>query len=135
LCRLKKLLLTAMKKKVLIIENDHDLRTMVVYLLEEEGFETFSSPEPKNLEEILEFKPHVILIDEFINNQPGHRFCLKIKQSEKLKDIPVIILSTADDIELIVEECKANDYVKKPFDIREMVEKVVKTIDKAPLIV
>jgi two-component system phosphate regulon response regulator PhoB len=124
-----------MKKKVLIIENDHDIRMLVAYLLEEEGFETFSSPEPKHLDDILEFKPHVILIDEFVNNQPGHRFCLKIKQSKKLKDIPVIILSTADNIELIVEECKANDYVKKPFDINTMVEKVLNTLDNTPLIV
>ena len=130
---MKKLLLTSMKKKVLIIENDHDIRTLVVYLLEEEGFETFSSPEPKNLDEIVEFKPHVILIDEFINNQPGHRFCLKIKQSEKLKDIPVIIISTSDDIELIVKECKANDFVKKPFDIEVIVEKVLNIIDNTPL--
>lgn len=124
-----------MKKKVLIIENDHDIRMLVSYLLEEEGFETFSSPEPKSLEQIQEFKPNLILIDEFINNQPGHRFCLKIKQSEKLKDIPVIILSTADNIELIVEECKANDYIKKPFDIEVMVEKVLNIIDNTPLIV
>jgi two-component system phosphate regulon response regulator PhoB len=124
-----------MKKKVLIIENDHDIRMLVAYLLEEEGFETFSSPEPQKLDEILEFKPHVILVDEFINNKPGHRFCLKIKQSEKLKHIPVIILSTADNIELIVEECKANDYVKKPFDIEIMVEKVLNIIDNTPLIV
>jgi two-component system phosphate regulon response regulator PhoB len=124
-----------MKKKVLIIENDHDIRMVVTYLLEEEGFETFSSPEPKSLDGILEFKPHVIIIDEFINSKPGHRFCLKIKQSETLRHIPVIILSTADNIELIVKECKANDYVKKPFDIEVIVEKVLNIIDNKPLIV
>jgi two-component system phosphate regulon response regulator PhoB len=124
-----------MKKRVLIIENDHDIRMLVAYLLEEEGFETFSSPEPKNLDEILEFKPHVILVDEFVNNKPGHRFCLKIKRDKKLSTIPVIILSTADNIELIVKECKANDYVKKPFDIEVMVEKVLNIIDNTPLIV
>ena len=84
-------------------------------------------------DQILEFRPHVILIDEFINSQPGHRFCLKIKQSEKLRGIPVIILSTANNIELIVQECKANTYIKKPFDVQEMVEKVVSLIDNAPL--
>lgn len=122
-----------MKKKVLIIENDHDIRNIVAFILEEEGFETLSSPEPEDLDQILEFRPHVILIDEFINSQPGHRFCLKIKQSEKLRSIPVIILSTANDIELIVQECKANNYIKKPFDIQEMVEKVVGLIDNTPL--
>ncbi|HJP63424.1 MAG TPA: response regulator [Mucilaginibacter sp.] len=124
-----------MKRKVLIIENDQDIRNLVSFILEEEGFETFSCPEPKSLEEIHEFKPHVILIDEFINNQPGHRFCLKIKQSDQLKHIPVIILSTANNIELIVDECKANDYVRKPFDIQVMVDKVMNLIDNTPLTV
>jgi DNA-binding response OmpR family regulator len=124
-----------MKKKVLIVENDQDIRNLVSYILEDEGFETFSCPEPKDLEVIQEFKPHLILIDEFINNQPGHRFCLKIKQSDNLNKIPVIILSTANNIEMIVEECKANDYVRKPFDVQVMVDKVMNLIDNTPLIV
>jgi len=122
-----------MQKRVLIIENDQDIRTLVSFILEEEGFETLSCPEPKDLEPIHEFKPNVILIDEFINNQPGHRFCLKIKQSEKLNRIPVIILSTANNIEMIVEECKANDYVRKPFDVQVMIDKVMNLIDNTPL--
>src|ERR1700739_2299682 len=124
-----------MARRVLIIENDRDIRDLVAFILEEEGFETYSSPEPDNLDDILEFKPQVIMIDEFVNNRPGHRFCLKIKQAEKLKNIPVIILSTANNIELIVEECKANDYIKKPFDIEIMVKKVLNIIDNTPLIV
>jgi DNA-binding response OmpR family regulator len=124
-----------MKKKVLIIENDQDIRSLITLLLEEVGFETFSSPEPDKLDQILEFKPDIILIDEFINNRPGHRFCLKVKNNPELKDTPVVILSTANNIELIAEECKANDYVKKPFDISHMVEKVINVIDNKPLIV
>lgn len=124
-----------MTKRVLIIENDRDIRDLVAFILEEEGFETYSSPEPDTLNAILEFKPQVIMIDEFVNNKPGHRFCLKIKQAEKLRNIPVIILSTANNIELIVEECKANDYIKKPFDIDIMVQKVLNLIDNTPLIV
>jgi len=124
-----------MKKKVLIIENDQDIRSLITLLLEEVGFETFSCPEPDKLDQIIEFKPDVILIDEFINNKPGHRFCLKVKQNKELKNIPVVILSTANNIELIAEECKANDYVKKPFDINQMVEKVINVIDNKSLII
>jgi len=124
-----------MTKRILIIENDRDIRDLVAFILEEEGFETFSSPEPEQLDDILEFKPHLILIDEFINNRPGHRFCLQIKQAKNLKDIPVIILSTANNIELIVEECKANDYIQKPFDVDLMVQKVLNLIDNTSLIV
>jgi DNA-binding response OmpR family regulator len=50
-----------------------------------------------------------------------------------LAAIPVIILSTANDIELIATECEANDYIRKPFDVEEIVVKVVRNINHQPL--
>ena len=122
-----------MKKKVLVIENDRDIRDIVEYVLSQEGFETLSIPEPDTMADILRFNPDLILIDEFINSKPGHRLCLKVKQEKRLSHLPVIILSTANDIELIVSECKANDYLRKPFDIEAMIEKVLKVIGNQPL--
>ncbi len=122
-----------MKKKVLIIENDQDIRLIVDFILTEQDFITMSIPEPEDLLAIIPFRPDVILLDEFINSRPGHRLCRKIKQVAALKDVPVIILSTADDIELIAKECEANDYVRKPFDVEEMVDKVVRIVNHEPL--
>ena len=122
-----------MKRKVLVIENDHDIRDIVSFILEESGFTCLGVPEPEKLEHVAAFKPDIILIDEFINNKPGHRLCHRIKKHEKLAYIPVIILSTSNHIELIAKECEANDYVHKPFDIEELVGKVVRVIDNQPL--
>jgi len=122
-----------MKKKVLIIENDHDIRNIVEYILQEQGFETLSIPEPQDLSEIILFFPDVILLDEFINSQPGHRLCRKIKLVPDLATVPVIILSTASDIELIATECNANDYIGKPFDVEVMVEKVLRMVNHQTL--
>jgi two-component system phosphate regulon response regulator PhoB len=122
-----------MKKKVLIIENDQDIRHIVEFILNEQGFETLSTPEPEDLSEIIPFGPHVILLDEFINNRPGHRLCRKIKQVPALVTVPVIILSTANDIELIATECDANDYIRKPFDVEDMVGKVLRMVNHQPL--
>jgi DNA-binding response OmpR family regulator len=124
---------TGLTKKVLIIENDQDIRHIVALILEEQGFITLSIPEPEDLTEIIPFKPDIMLLDEFINNRPGHRLCRKIKQIDILKHIPVIILSTANDIELIATECEANDYIRKPFDIDDMVHTVVRTVNHQPL--
>jgi DNA-binding response OmpR family regulator len=118
-----------LKKKVLIIENDQDIRYIVEFILNEYGFETLSIPEPLNLSEIIPFHPDVILLDEFINSQPGHRLCKKIKQVQTLAAVPVIILSTANDIELIATECDANDYIGKPFDVDDLVSKVIRIVD------
>lgn len=122
-----------MRKKVLIVENDQDIRNIMEFILEEQGFDTLSTPEPENLDEIVPFKPDLILLDEFINNRPGHRLCKKIKQVDALKNIPVIILSTANDIEMIATECNANDYISKPFNVSDMIDKVIRLVDHLPL--
>ncbi|MBC7399619.1 MAG: response regulator [Mucilaginibacter sp.] len=120
-------------KKVLIIENDEDIRHIVEFILQEQGFKTLSIPEPEDLSEIIPFAPNVILLDEFINSKPGHRLCRKIKQVAALAAIPVIILSTANDIELIAAECEANDHIRKPFEVEDIVDKVVRMVNHQPL--
>lgn len=117
----------------MIIENDQDIRHIVEYVLNEHGFETLSIPEPQDLSAIAPFRPDVILLDEFINSKPGHRLCRKIKKVRALAVIPVIILSTANDIELIAAECEANDHIRKPFDVEDMVAKVVRMVNHPPL--
>lgn len=117
----------------MIIENDQEIRSIMEFILEEQGFETLSTPEPEGLDEIIPFKPDLILLDEFINNNPGHRLCKKIKQVDGLKNIPVIILSTANDIEIIATECNANDYISKPFNVSDMIDKVMRLVNHLPL--
>jgi len=116
-------------KKVLIIENDFDIRAIVATILEDAGFAAHSIPEPDNVAEILGYLPDIILIDDLINKKPGHRLCLQIKADVRLTDIPVIVLSTDNDIELIAKACQANDYIRKPFDLQEMVDKVVRVVN------
>ena len=122
-----------MKKHILIIENDADIRSIVDFILQEQGYETLSIPEPENLSSLISFSPDVILLDEFINSQPGHRLCLKIKKLPALASIPVVILSTANNIELIAAECQANDFIRKPFDVEDLVEKVLRLLNHQPL--
>lgn len=123
-----------MKKRVLIIENDQDIRHIVEYILNEQGFETMSISEPEDLTSIIPFQPDVILLDEFINNRPGHRLCKKIKKVSALALVPVIILSTSNDIEILATECDANDYIRKPFDVEDVVGKVLRIVGHQPLV-
>lgn len=119
---------------MLIIENDQDIRHIVEYILESHGFNTLSIPEPDDLANLVAFAPDIILLDELINGNPGHRLCHKIKRTTALAAIPVIILSTVNDIELIAKECEANDHIGKPFDLEDLVAKVRRILDHQPLI-
>jgi two-component system phosphate regulon response regulator PhoB len=123
-----------LKRKVLIIENDQEIRNIISYILEDAGFMTSSIPEPDSLAQAARFNPHVILIDEFVNSKPGHRLCVEIKQVKELLHVPVIVLSTANNIEQIATDCQANDYIRKPFDVAELVSKVVHVLDSQSLV-
>jgi DNA-binding response OmpR family regulator len=118
----------------LIIENDQDIRLIVEFILNDQGFKTLSTPEPDELSDIIDFNPDLILLDEFINSKPGHRLCRKIKQVPALQHVPVIILSTANNIEMIAAECNANDFIRKPFDVEDMIAKVMQCIDHQSLL-
>ncbi|HVS93444.1 MAG TPA: response regulator [Mucilaginibacter sp.] len=119
-----------MTKKVLIIENDADIRNLIAFILEEEGFTVAGMPSPEALDAIVRHQPDLILIDEWLAGRPGHRLCLRIKLFHQLVHVPVIILSTATDIEKIVKECKADGYVRKPFDVADLVETVQEQLVK-----
>ena len=111
------------KKRVLLIEDNSDICEVVRWVLEEEGYDVnFTGHLPAA--EIVKHKADLIVLDEWINDLEGHMLCREIKKIEKLKDVPVVIFSTAIDIEQLVKTCGANGYVRKPFDIDALLSEV-----------
>ena len=94
-----------LKKKVLIAENDEDIRHLVSFILESQGYEVRSCP--YTLENLLGMEADLILLDEWINLKEGPMLCKEIKAIERLAHVPVIIFSTAADIEQIAASCQA----------------------------
>jgi len=113
-----------MPKNILLIENDPNVRDIISYILQDEGYVVTSTSIFEDLNEIAAYHPDLILIDEWVSKEPGHRLCLKIKTLERMMHIPVVILSTANGIEQIMTECKANAFVRKPFDMEDLTRKV-----------
>lgn len=111
------------KRKVVILEHDADIRYIIGYILEEQGYQVSYSGELP-LEQIAALQPDLILLDEYINEREGTQICLEIKKIHKLMHIPVIILSTQPDIEQVAKDCKADGYIAKPFDLEHLVAEV-----------
>ena len=111
-----------MKKKIHIIENDDEIKNVVAFILEAAGYEVGSCKyDPNELSDIV---CDLILLDEWINQREGHLLCRDIKAVQKLAHIPVIIFSTATDIEEIVKTCGADGFVRKPFDLDGLLHEV-----------
>jgi len=113
-----------MRKRVLIVENDEDIRNIVGYILENEGYDVAGCA--YTLENLLTMTADLILLDEWVNQKEGPMLCKEIKAIEKLAHIPVIIFSTSTEIAEIALNCRANGYVHKPFDLDSLTAEVRK---------
>lgn len=105
------------RKNILIIEDDEAIREIISYLLLSEGYEPVGCDKLEPLDEIVRYKPELIVLDEWVNAREGTMLCQEIKLIHGLVGVPVIILSTSFEIEQIALSCKAEGFVRKPFVI------------------
>jgi two-component system, OmpR family, phosphate regulon response regulator PhoB len=121
-----------MGKKILVIEDDKDIRDTIVFILEEENYEVISSGDSKILKNITELNPDLILMDNWLtewkSDANGQQLSKMLKSNAATSHIPVIIISAVSNIKEIAEEGLADTYLKKPFDMTELVAVVKKHI-------
>jgi len=121
-----------MAKKILVIEDDKDIRDMIVYILEEEGYEAIASGDSKILKNIKDIGPNLLLMDNWLtewkSDANGQQLSKELKSNPETNHIPIIIISAVSNIKEIAEEGLADSYLKKPFDMSELVDMVKKYI-------
>jgi|SRR6185312_10097911 len=112
-------------KKVLIIEDEPDISDLVTMVLQEEDYQVMQMSNAKGFELILrKYKADVVLLDLNIAGFDGCIICKYIKGDKELNDTPVILLSANINIAEAKEECGADDLIKKPFDLDNLISKV-----------
>lgn len=116
-------------RKVLIVDDDAAILEVFTLLLTMHGYEAHSlSAGDKFLALIEKIKPDVILLDLFIAGADGRELCKQIKSDRAFDNIAVIMFSGNAKIKYIYEGCNADDYIEKPFEARELNEKIEKNI-------
>jgi two-component system phosphate regulon response regulator PhoB len=118
------------RKKILVIEDDKDIRDTIVYILEEEHYDIIASEDSKILKSINIHKPDLVLLDNWLtdwkSDANGQQLSKELKTDPATKHIPVIIISAVSNIKEIAEAGLADGYLRKPFDLTELVETVKK---------
>ncbi|MFD0794358.1 PleD family two-component system response regulator [Mucilaginibacter litoreus] len=113
-----------MAKKILVIEDDKDIRDTVTYALESEGYEVISSENSRILKSLDDYKPDLILLDNWLtewkSDANGQQLSRELKTNPKTKHIPVIIVSAVNNVAEIAEAGLADAYIKKPFDLDDL---------------
>ncbi len=114
-------------KKIVVIEDDPDVLTLVKYNLEREGFKVATlSSGAGAIPFCRRETPDLIVLDIMLPDSDGIDICRKIRTTTELAETPVIFLTArASETDRIVGlEVGANDYVVKPFFVRELVARV-----------
>ena len=119
--------------KILIVDDEPDIRDTLSYNFEKEGFEVLSSPNGKSALKLLESnEPNIVILDLMLPDMSGLDICRQIKNDKKLSDTSIIMLTAkSEEVDRIVGfELGADDYVTKPFSIRELILRVKVLIKK-----
>ena len=112
---------------ILVIEDEPDIRKNLEYNLSREGFKVSTAGSLKDGLKSLDSNTYsLILLDLMLPDGSGLDLCKKIKSNSSLESIPIIILTAKDDeVDRVVGfELGADDYVTKPFSVRELILRV-----------
>ncbi|MEO5594570.1 MAG: response regulator [Chitinophagaceae bacterium] len=119
------------KKIVLVADDDNDLLQLVKMQLQQAGFTVQLALNGNGIMKMAaESHPDVILLDIAMDGISGGDICKKLKTYDKTANIPVIMISANDNIEYIAQHCGANDYVRKPFNVQAIKEKISLFVEK-----
>ncbi len=115
------------QKTVVIVEDEADIRDVLTYNLEREGFEVWGAADGKyGLKLIQDKQPDLVLLDLMLPGLDGLEICRQLKGSDKTATIPIVMVSAKGEESDIVTglELGADDYVAKPFSPKEFMARV-----------
>lgn len=110
------------KKKVLVVEDEFSINDTLKFALSKENFEVRGVYDGESaLKSMEEFKPHLVLLDVMLPDISGFELC-KIMSPKSF----VVMLTARDDVidRILGMEIGADDYITKPFEIREVIARI-----------
>lgn len=113
------------KKCIYILEDNDDIRELIAYLLTEENYEVRGYPTVKSFKaEIKHGRPDLIVMDVMLTDGNGLEVCKELKSDQRTNHIPVFMMSAHTYWGDQERQCKAEDFISKPFDINDFVNRV-----------
>ncbi len=121
------------KKTILIVDDEKTIVDMLVYNLQKEGYNTLEAGDGEEAVRVaLDEKPDLVLLDIMLPKMDGLAVCKRIRQ---YLNIPILMISAKDEeIDKILGlELGADDYITKPFSVRELMARVKANLRKAEI--
>lgn len=121
------------KTKVLVVEDDFNINKLITDYMSAQGYEVVGFPDgPESLDYVRENGlPHIALIDLSLPTTHGFELSGQLKT---MGDVPIIFVTSTSDTDTIVQGLKryADDFIVKPFDLRELEARVQTVLSRMP---
>lgn len=116
-----------LKKRILVVDDDKDIRRLVESILVKEGFVTLGAENAGDaLKKIASSKPDLVILDLQLPDKDGFEVCKQLRADPTTQYIPVVFLTVqnVDTYKITGLEIGADDYITKPFNQTELVARV-----------
>jgi two-component system, OmpR family, phosphate regulon response regulator PhoB len=117
--------------RILIVDDERDIRTTLAYNLTHAGYRVFEARNAFDaVEAVHNQSVDLVVLDWVLPDMPGIDLCRNLKADARTKDVPVVMLTArAEEIDRIVAlEVGADDYITKPFSVRETVLRIQRIV-------
>jgi DNA-binding response OmpR family regulator len=115
------------KKRILVIEDDRDIVELVRYNLEKDGYQVATATDGAiGMAQVKKSPPDLLVLDLMLPKLSGLEICKEVRRDAALNRLPILILTArGEEADRVVGlELGADDYVTKPFSIRELLARV-----------
>lgn len=124
------------KKTILVVDDEQSIMELLVFNLQKEGYNTLQAYDGVTAVDMaINEKPDLILLDVMIPKLDGISVCKKIRYALNISNIPILMISAKDteSDKIVGLEMGADDYITKPFQIREVMARIKANLRKAEL--
>lgn len=122
-----------MDRKILIVDDEKNIVDIIAFNLKKEGYQVIKAADgEEGVKKAMEENPDLILLDIMMPKMDGYEACKKIREK---KNTPIIMLTArAEELDKVLGlELGADDYVTKPFGVRELMARVKANLRKTAL--
>jgi len=123
-----------MASRVLIVEDERDIRDLVLFHLKREGFQVSSASSGEEaLRQVRHASPDLVLLDLMLPAMGGLEVCRKLRQDPATVALPIVMLTAkGDEVDRVLGlELGADDYIVKPFSPKELLARVRAVLRRA----
>lgn len=119
---------------VLVVDDEHDFRAIVSHVLDRGGYDVVAAGNGEDgLKMFADYTPDLVVLDGNLPDMDGIDVCRKLRATEKGKLVPVVMCTVRSAVGVVGDGLSAGvtDYVVKPFEMEELLERVEKALEKS----